>query len=57
MKKKYVAPEMKLFAISADERIAAECGGSSFTFDEHGCNEQLVSDDPTGCTFGTDFTS
>ena len=57
MKKTYVVPEMKLFAISADERIAAECGGSSFTFDEHGCSEQLVSDDPTGCTFGTDISS
>lgn len=57
MKKTYVVPEMKLFAISADERIAAECGGSSFTFDEHGCSEQLVSGDSTGCTFGTDISS
>lgn len=57
MKKTYVAPEMKLFVISADERIAAECGGSSFTFDEHGCDTQLVSGDPTGCTFGTDVSS
>lgn len=57
MKKTYVVPEMKLFAISADERIAAECGGSSYTFETEGCNLQLVSGDPTGCTFGTDISS
>lgn len=54
MKKMYVAPEMKLFAISADERVAADCGGGAhFTEDPFGCTETLVGGQPVGCQEGT----
>lgn len=42
MKRSYVAPEAKVFAIGAEERIAVDCGESHFTQNEPGCNTLLT---------------
>ena len=44
MKKTYEAPTMKVFALNADERITAECGGGAhFVQVPYGCTDLLVS--------------
>ena len=39
MKKKYEPPTIKVYVINADERIAAGCGGSIYTYQTWGCND------------------
>lgn len=53
-KKTYERPTMKLFSISADERIAVTCyGGSHFTFGAPGCTELLTDGKADGsCQYG-----
>lgn len=44
MKRDYTTPTMKVFVISSDERLAAECGGGAhFVQIPFGCTGLLVS--------------
>ena len=52
MKKSYVVPEMKVFAISADERIAACFGESHYSQVDFGCGTVLTGVDPGNCQEG-----
>lgn len=48
MKKDYIRPEMRVFTISADERIAANCVSTvNQEFDY--CQDANHSDTPGGC--------
>lgn len=42
MKKDYTTPTMKVFVISSDERLAAACGGATFTYSGWGCTDLLM---------------
>lgn len=42
MKKAYIVPEAKVFEICAGERVAAACGGASFTYTGWGCTDLLT---------------
>lgn len=59
MKKAYVTPTMQLYAISAEERIAADCWGDAhFTQFIFGCNVLLTNGlDDGSCVGGQPFGS
>lgn len=53
MKSEYIAPSMRLFSISADERVAANCGGGSqFINLPDGCTEIQVAVE--ACSYGSE---
>ena len=53
MKSEYIAPSMRLFSISADERVAANCGGGSqFINLPEGCTEVQVAVE--ACSYGSE---
>lgn len=58
MRKSYVKPEVKVFVIGAEERIAAICSGTSYVHDEpEMCNDTFAGEYGDGCSWESPFSS